>query len=94
MGEAQRGKERDGLVLSTKVGRLLRPGIRRPRSVRGGSHSHRYDYSFDGVMRSLEESLQRLGRWRVDILREHDGAPPAVAQPQIPIPPAPLMSVS
>src|SRR6202022_1567643 len=31
-----------------------------------------YDYSYDGVMRSFEDSLQRLGLGRIDILYVHD----------------------
>ncbi|UTW45462.1 aldo/keto reductase [bacterium SCSIO 12696] len=62
-------------VLSTKVGRLLKPaGYAKER------HCYRspmpfdihYDYSYDAVMRSFEDSLQRLGLDRVDILYMHD----------------------
>src|SRR5918996_552819 len=76
LGEALRGKERADFVLSTKVGRLLRPGD--PATLehghfRGGlPFAQVYDYSYDGVMRSLEDSLQRLGTWRIDILLVHD----------------------
>ena len=31
-----------------------------------------YDYSYDGIMRSFEDSLQRLGLARIDILYVHD----------------------
>jgi D-threo-aldose 1-dehydrogenase len=31
-----------------------------------------YDYSYDGVMRSVEDSLQRLGTHRIDVLLAHD----------------------
>jgi D-threo-aldose 1-dehydrogenase len=76
LGEALRGKQRDELVLSTKVGRLLRPG--EPAAI---GHSQFpgslpftvvYDYSYDGVLRSVEDSLQRLGTPRIDILLVHD----------------------
>ena len=76
LGEALRGKERAGLVLSTKVGRLLQPGD--PASLDHGQFkgglpfAQVYDYSYDGVMRSLEDSLQRLGTWRIDVLLVHD----------------------
>ncbi len=76
LGEALRWQPRDSYVLSTKVGRLLRP--REPAGVDGGLFARVlpfegiYDYSYDGVMRSLEDSLQRLGTWRVDILLIHD----------------------
>lgn len=66
---------RDDFVLSTKVGRLLVPadegerfaGMRDAEPV-----AFRFDYSFDGVRRSLEASLERLGLDRVDILLCHD----------------------
>jgi D-threo-aldose 1-dehydrogenase len=76
LGEALRGKGREELVLSTKVGRLLQPGD--PASLDHGQFKEAlpfaqvYDYSYDGVMRSLEDSLQRLGSWRIDILLVHD----------------------
>lgn len=63
-------------ILSTKVGRLLRPTP--PEQVDKGAWAHplpfnqHYDYSYDGVMRSFEDSLQRLGLDRVDILYVHD----------------------
>jgi D-threo-aldose 1-dehydrogenase len=70
------GKPRDSFVLSTKVGRLLAPakghleedGIFYDLSP----FNARYDYSYDGVMRSHEASLQRLGLDRIDILYVHD----------------------
>jgi D-threo-aldose 1-dehydrogenase len=62
-------------VLSTKVGRLLRPR-------RSGAEDEErryplpfepvYDYSYDAIMRSFEDSLQRLGLARIDILYVHD----------------------
>ncbi|MDR3471980.1 MAG: aldo/keto reductase [Devosia sp.] len=69
---------RDGTVLSSKVGRLLKP-VRRE-SDRVYPHSwvnplpfdQVYDYSYDGIMRSYEDSLQRLGLASVDILFVHD----------------------
>src|SRR5262249_41328858 len=74
LGRAFRGK--DGFVLSTKVGRLLEPCA--PGSEEAGIFKNvphlkvRFDYSYDGVMRSYEESLARLGRDRIDILLVHD----------------------
>jgi D-threo-aldose 1-dehydrogenase len=72
-----RGKPRDAYVLSTKVGRLLKPC---PADQRDGfgkwfdvpNRHEQFDYSYDGVMRSLEISLERLGVDRVDILHVHD----------------------
>jgi len=60
LGEVLAGRPRDGFVVSTKVGRLIRDGG----AVR--------DYSRDGVRRSLDESLARLGLSRVDVLFIHD----------------------
>ncbi len=56
---------RDAYLLSTKVGRLLDPSG-------GGDPTVRYDYSYTGARTSLEASLDRLGRERVDILFCHD----------------------
>jgi D-threo-aldose 1-dehydrogenase len=77
MGDALRF-HRDGTVLSSKVGRLLRPV--RSEADRKYGHSwvkpfpfdQVYDYSYDGVMRSYEDSLQRLGLPSIDILFVHD----------------------
>ncbi|MDF0602269.1 aldo/keto reductase [Psychromarinibacter sp. C21-152] len=72
-----RGKRRDDYVLSTKVGRLLRPCRPEDRDGIGKwfdvpARQEVYDYGYDGVMRSLEVSLERLGVDRVDILYAHD----------------------
>lgn len=74
VGDELRGRE--GCRVSTKVGRVLRP-LRAPRPP--GDIWYRplpfepvYDYSYDGIMRAYEDSLQRLGRDRVDILFVHD----------------------
>ena len=67
-------RTRDRAAISTKVGRLLRPA----RGAAPGMFRDAlpfepvYDYSRDGVLRSLEDSLQRLGTDRVDILYIHD----------------------
>jgi D-threo-aldose 1-dehydrogenase len=67
---------RRDFVLSTKVGRLLRDCA--PGDVpQLGFHdtpdrTFDYDYSYDGVMRSHEASLARLGLDRVDVLLVHD----------------------
>ncbi|NRG18292.1 aldo/keto reductase [Rhizobiales bacterium] len=72
-----RGKPRDEYVLSTKVGRLLSPATAETRDGIGKwfdvpNRKEIYDYTYDGVMRSLEFSLERLGVDRVDILYAHD----------------------
>ncbi|WIY51631.1 aldo/keto reductase [Devosia sp. YIM 151766] len=75
VGEALRERDRRPII-STKVGRLLRPVP--PGQVGKGNWAHplpfnqHYDYSYDGVMRSFEDSLQRLGLDRIDILYVHD----------------------
>ena len=70
------GRPRDEFVLSTKVGRLLVPAAGDTEGVEGfyGAPPLRRirDYSRDGVLRSLEESLRRLGLDRVDIALIHD----------------------
>ena len=76
VGEALRWRDRDSYALSTKVGRLLEP--KDPRQADGGLFARTlpfegvYDYSYDGVMRSVEHSLQRLGVHRIDVLLIHD----------------------
>ena len=75
LGEVLRTKPREEFVLATKVGRLLRAGAP---PERGQSYvdvppvNPVFDFSFDGVMRSVEESLERLGLDRIDVLHIHD----------------------
>jgi D-threo-aldose 1-dehydrogenase len=70
-GDQLRGKN---YVLSTKVGRLLQPGAPADPGawVQGLPFTPVYDYSYDGVMRSFDASLQRLGLDRIDIIFMHD----------------------
>jgi D-threo-aldose 1-dehydrogenase len=70
LGAALRGKPRSEFAVSTKVGRLLRPG----KSVWHGAPQlvDYFDFSYDAALRSLEESLERLGLERVDIALVHD----------------------
>ncbi len=80
IGTALRSVPRDSIVLSTKIGRVMSPatlaGGAAPPPARGfvGSLPHRphFDYSYDGVMRSFEQSLLRLGTDRIDVLLVHD----------------------
>lgn len=72
-----RGKPRGDYVISTKIGRLFRATTPGKRDGFGKwfdvpSRNEIYDYSYDGVMRSLEFSLERLGIDHVDILYAHD----------------------
>ena len=88
VGEALRGRPRDAFVLSTKVGRLVRDEAAIPADadidhqrldglddafyVRHEPVRLVFDYSADGIRRSLEESLERLGLDRIDIAFIHD----------------------
>ncbi|NGN64560.1 aldo/keto reductase [Streptomyces sp. A7024] len=80
LGEALRAKPRAEYALSTKVGRLLVPreegagagddlghGFAVP-----GTYTRRWDFSADGVRRSIEQSLERLGLDRIDVALIHD----------------------
>lgn len=72
-----RGKPRDSYVLASKVGRWLKATTPEGREGHGKwfdvpSRVGVYDYGYDGVMRSLEFSLERLGLDRIDILHAHD----------------------
>ena len=76
LGHVLRSKPRAELVVSTKVGRWLRPErgerVDRGQFVGGLNFQTVYDYSYDGTMRALEQSYQRLGMDRVDIALIHD----------------------
>jgi len=66
---------RDDFVLSTKVGRVLEPVQNAPVSPHFANLPRLapvFDYSRDGILRSLEESLERMGLDRADILYIHD----------------------
>jgi D-threo-aldose 1-dehydrogenase len=75
VGDAMRDHPRNEWVLSTKVGRLLKPN---PTGVFSDGRTHPlpfdpvYDYSYDGIMRSFEDSYQRLGLAKIDIIYVHD----------------------
>jgi len=75
LGKVLRQKPRDEFTLATKVGRLLRADVppEPGQSWRGTPPVNpMFDFSYDGVMRSFGESLERLGLDRVDILHIHD----------------------
>ncbi|MBS0363550.1 MAG: aldo/keto reductase [Proteobacteria bacterium] len=78
-GRALYRKPRDEFILSTKVGRLFSA----PKDIaafdaserawrHGLAFEHRHDYTYEGVMRSFEDSLQRLRLNRIDLLIIHD----------------------
>ena len=75
LGKALHGKPREEFVLASKVGRLLRADV----PPEPGQNFHgtpplnpTFDFSYDGVMRSVDESLERLRMDRIDILHIHD----------------------
>ena len=81
VGAALRDKPRDDLLISTKIGRWMNPfvPVAPPRSdvispgfAGGFPHKASFDYSYDGAMRSVEQSLLRTGFGRLDILLIHD----------------------
>jgi D-threo-aldose 1-dehydrogenase len=76
MGATLRRLARERFVLSTKVGRVLEPATDVPRDQHGYVATlpfrQRYDYTADGVRRSLDDSLARLGVDRVDLVYVHD----------------------
>ena len=79
IGRALAGEARDHFLVSTKVGRVLEPCA--PGEEAGGIYHAtpplkvRFDYTHDGVLRSFEASLGRLGLDRVDVLYVHDLEP-------------------
>jgi D-threo-aldose 1-dehydrogenase len=88
LGAGLAGRHRDDFVISTKVGRLVRAagdiptGADIDRQALGDRDDAYYadttgrrivfDYSADGVRRSIEESLERLGMARIDVVLIHD----------------------
>jgi D-threo-aldose 1-dehydrogenase len=76
LGAVLRTRPRDSYTLSTKVGRLLVPSNDGGRDDQGfdmpATHRRVWDFSRDGVRRSIEESLERLGHDSVDIVLIHD----------------------
>ena len=79
LGAGLRGVPRDDFILSTKIGRIMEPRGEKPAPVPGvvafaGGYPHaaRFDYSYDGAMRSVDHSLLRLGMDRLDVVLIHD----------------------
>jgi D-threo-aldose 1-dehydrogenase len=76
VGDFLRDKPKDSYVLSTKVGRLQRPvaddKVPSYGFVDPLPFDTDYDYSYDGIMRSVDFSYARLGLNRIDILFVHD----------------------
>lgn len=77
VGQFLRTRVGERYVLSTKVGRVLSAAPDRSRTAgdaRGGPNDFavRYDYTRDGILRSYEDSLQRLGLTAIDLAIVHD----------------------
>ncbi|MEV2247963.1 aldo/keto reductase [Streptomyces sp. NPDC049970] len=81
LGEALRSRPRDAYTVSTKAGRLLEPLTPAETAAHRGlsegfavphTHGRRWDFSADGVRRSIEDSLGRLGLDRIDVVYLHD----------------------
>jgi D-threo-aldose 1-dehydrogenase len=77
LGAALAARPRETYLVSTKVGRLLEPvetvrGLDDEGFVVPATHRRRWDFSRDGIRRSLADSLERLGLDRVDIVYLHD----------------------
>ncbi len=72
-------KNEEEFIISTKVGRLLKPGPTDPaksKMWKGKLNAdYVYDYSASGVRQSVEESLQRMGLTKIDIVYIHDLSP-------------------
>jgi len=73
LGKALEGVPRDDYVLASKVGHLVRSPEEMESIPADQTRRPIYkEYSYDGIMRSFEESLKRLGVDRIDILHIHD----------------------
>jgi len=81
LGAALRGRPRDEVIVSTKVGRVLVPTPERAAAgmldtdngfAAPATHRREWDFSRDGILRSIEGSLDRLGLDRIDIAYLHD----------------------
>jgi D-threo-aldose 1-dehydrogenase len=81
LGAGLRHIPRNEIVVSTKIGRVMDPFTKPPERNKdvfspgfagGFPHAPHFDYSYDGTMRSVEQSLLRTGLSRFDILLIHD----------------------
>lgn len=75
-GHSLRWKDRDDFILSSKVGRVLKPARRQDINfepwTNAAPFTMHFDYSYDGIMRSFEDSLQRMALEHMDICFIHD----------------------
>lgn len=76
-GHFLHNQKREDYVISTKVGRLLKPSkvITETMWIDPSPFTYEYDYSAAGIRRSIEDSLQRLGIESIDIVFIHDLSP-------------------
>jgi len=81
VGAGLRYAPRQDIIVSTKIGRVMDPfrkpaernkDVYSPGFVGGFPHAATFDYSYDGTMRSVEQSLLRMGLSRLDIVLIHD----------------------
>ena len=76
LGVGLRGKPRDEFVLSSKVGRIIYSADSEAVDDEGfainTTRRRRWDFSRDGVLRSIEDSLRRIGTDRLDVVFVHD----------------------
>lgn len=77
LGKALQDKPRDEYILSSKVGRVVYESDEGPALDTDGfvvttTRRRRWDFSRDGVLRSIEDSLERIGTDRLDVVFVHD----------------------
>ncbi|MEO8523761.1 MAG: aldo/keto reductase [Caldimonas sp.] len=81
IGAGLRRARRDEVIVSTKIGRVMDPFGKPPERNKdavspgfagGYPHAPHFDYSYDGTMRSVEQSLLRMGLSRLDVVLIHD----------------------
>ena len=79
LGSFLREKPEDSYIVSTKIGRVLKPYVgpdlencERGRFTNGLNFTYKWDFSYDGVMRSFEDSYQRTSIRKIDLLTIHD----------------------
>ena len=76
LGKILREQQRESFLLSSKIGRLLEPCIKNEDDsgifIDVPKVNIKFDYSYDGVMQSLEDSYKRLGMDSIDIVYIHD----------------------
>lgn len=76
LGAGLKGKPRDEYVLSSKVGRIIysaeTPAVDDEGFAVNTNLRRRWDFSRDGVLQSIEDSLRRIGTDRLDVVFVHD----------------------